>query len=263
MDLGLRNSVALVTAASEGLGAAVALKFAEEGARLVICSRDKGRIEARAAAIREGTNAEVLAVVADVTTPADVKRLVGTTVDYYERLDILITNAGGPPSAPFLKLSAEQFEAAFQLNLMSAVRLCYAAVPQMIKQGSGSIVTMTSISVKQPIDNLVLSNSIRLGVIGLTKTLANELGPEGIRVNSILPGWTRTGRVDELLDSRAKINNSTPEVEAERIAGSFPLGRMGEPEEIANATVFLASPAASYIHGAMLQVDGGAYKGAL
>lgn len=263
MDLGLRNSVAVVTAASQGLGAAVALKFAEEGARLVICSRDKGRIEARAATIREETGAEVLPVTADVTQAADVKRLVGTTVDFYERLDILITNAGGPPSAPFLKLSAEDFEAAFQLNLMSAVRLCYAAVPHMLRQGSGSIVTMTSISVKQPIENLILSNTIRLGVIGLTKTLANELGPQGIRVNSILPGWIRTGRVDELLESRAKINNTTPEIEAERIAGSFPLGRMGEPDEIANATVFMASPAASYLHGVALQVDGGAYKGAL
>jgi 3-oxoacyl-[acyl-carrier protein] reductase len=263
MDLGLRDRVALVTGASQGLGAAVALKFAEEEARLVICSRDKGRIEARAAAIREATGAEVLPVVADVTRPADVKRLVGTTIDFYERLDILITNAGGPPSAPFLKLSAEDFEAAFQLNLMSAVRLCYAAVPQMVKQGAGSIVTMTSLSVKQPIENLILSNSIRLGVIGLTKTLANELGPMGIRVNSVLPGWTRTSRVEELLMSRAQINNSTPEVEAERIVGSFPLGRMGEPGEIANVTVFLASPAASYVHGVALQVDGGAYKGAL
>ncbi len=263
MDLGLKDQVALVTAASQGLGAAVALKFAAEGAKVAICSRDKGRIEARAAAIRELTGAPVLPIAADVTEPADVERLVRATVDRYGRLDILITNAGGPPAAPFLDLSPGDFEAAFRLNLMSAVHLCYAAVPQMLAQESGSIVTITSISVKQPIENLVLSNSIRLGVIGLTKTLANELGAKGIRVNSVLPGWTRTDRVMELLDSRAAINGTTPEIEAERIAESFPLGRMAEPEEFANVTVFLASPAASYVHGVALQVDGGAYQGSL
>ncbi len=263
MDLGLKEQVALVTAASQGLGAAVALKFAEEGARVVICSRDKGRIEQRAAIIREATDADVLPLVADVTRPEDAQRLVETAVAQFGRLDILITNAGGPPAAPFLDLTPAHFEQAFQLNLMSAVQLCYAAVPQMVAQGSGSIVTITSLSVKQPIENLVLSNSIRMGVIGLTKTLANELGPKGIRVNSVLPGWTRTGRVTELLESRARINGTTVESEAAQIAGSFPLGRMGEPEEFANATVFLASPAASYIHGVALQVDGGAYKGAL
>lgn len=263
MDLGLENKVALVAAASQGLGAAVALKFAEEGARLAICSRDEGRIEARAAAIREATAAEVLPVAADVTSPDDVERLVRSTVDHYGRLDVLVTNAGGPPAAPFLDLAPKDFEDAFQLNMMSTVRLCYQVVPQMLEQGGGSIVTVTSLSVKQPIDNLVLSNSIRLAVIGLTKTLANELGPKGIRVNSVLPGWTRTGRVTELLERRAEINGTTPEIEAERIAGSFPLGRMAKPEEFANVTVFLASPAASYVHGVALQVDGGAYKGAL
>lgn len=257
MDLGLKDQVALVTAASQGLGAAVALGFAAEGAKVAICSRDKGRIETRAAAIREQTGAPVFPIA------ADVERLVRATVDRYGRLDILITNAGGPPAAPFLDLSPGDFEAAFRLNLMSAVQLCYAAVPQMLEQESGSIVTITSISVKQPIENLVLSNSIRLGVIGLTKTLANELGPKGIRVNSVLPGWTRTDRVMELLNSRSAINGTTAEIEAERIVNSFPLGRMAEPEEFANVTVFLASPAASYVHGVALQVDGGAYQGSL
>ena len=263
MDLGLKDKVALVTAASQGLGAAVALKFAEEGARVVICSRDRERIERRAAAIQDQVGANVLPMEADVTVAADVERLVQTTVDHFGRLDILITNAGGPPAAPFLDLSPEDFEAAFQLNMMSAVRLIYAAAPFMVGQGSGSIVTMTSLSVKQPIDNLILSNSVRLGVIGLTKSLANELGPKGIRVNSVLPGWTRTDRVKKLLESRARINDTTPEIEEGRITGTFPLGRMGYPEEFANVTVFLASPAASYVHGVALQVDGGACKGAL
>ena len=263
MDLGLKGKVALVTAASKGLGAAVALQFAEEGARLAICSRDAGRIKGRAAAIRDVTGAEVLPVLADVTRPDDVERLVASTLAQYGRLDILITNAGGPPSAPFLALSPEDFEAAVQLNLMSAVRLCYAAVPQMIAQGGGSIVAITSISAKQPIDNLVLSNSVRLGVIGLTKSLANELGPQGVRVNSVLPGWTRTDRVTELLQSRAETNGTTVAEEAERITSSFPLGRMAEPAEFARVTVFLASPAASYVQGVALQVDGGAHRGAL
>jgi 3-oxoacyl-[acyl-carrier protein] reductase len=192
-----------------------------------------------------------------------VQRLVQTTVDRFGRLDILITNAGGPPPAPFLDLSPKDFEDAFELNMMSVVHLCYQAVPHMLEAGSGSIVTMTSLSVKQPLDNLVLSNSIRLAVIGLTKSLANELGPKGIRVNSVLPGWTRTARVTELLNRRAEISGTTPAVEAERIAGAFPLGRMAEPEEFANVAVFLASPAAGYVHGVALQVDGGAYKGAL
>jgi 3-oxoacyl-[acyl-carrier protein] reductase len=263
LDLGLNGKVALVTAASKGLGAAVAHQFALEGARLAICSRDEGRVQDRATAIRSATGADVLPVVADVSCPADVERLVDLTLGDYGQLDVLITNAGGPPSAPFLSLSPEDFEAAVQLNLMSAVRLCYAVVPQMISQGGGSIVTITSLSVKQPIDNLVLSNSVRLAVIGLTKSLANELGPQGVRVNSVLPGWTRTGRVDELLRSRAAQYNTTVEEEAERIAGSFPLRRMAEPEEFARVTVFLASPAASYVHGVALQVDGGAYQGAL
>ena len=263
MDLGLTGKVALVAAASQGLGAAVALKFAEEGADVAICSRKAERVKTRAEFIRSATGANVLPLVADLTDPAAGRFLVKAVKAQFGRLDVLITNAGGPPAAPFLELSPEDFENAFQLNMMSAVRLCYAAVPHMLEQGKGSIVTITSISVKQPLDNLILSNSIRLGVIGLTKSLANELGPLGIRVNSVLPGWTRTSRVDELLESRARINGTTPTIEAERITGTFPLGRMAEPEEFARVAVFLASPAASYVHGVAMQVDGGAFRGAM
>jgi 3-oxoacyl-[acyl-carrier protein] reductase len=257
MDLGLKGKVALVAAASRGLGAAVALEFAREGATVVICSRDKGRITERARAIQDETGASVLPLVADVTAASDVERLAHEAVAYRGRLDVLITNAGGPRPGRFLELTPEDFEEACQLTLMSAVRLCCAVVPQMVTQRSGSIVTMTSLSVKQPIENLVLSNSLRLGVIGLTKTLANELGPYGIRVNTVLPGWTRTSRVIELLAERAESNGTSVSLEAQRIAGTFPLGRMAEPDEVAKATVFLASPAASYIHGVALQVDGG------
>ncbi|MBN1314013.1 MAG: SDR family oxidoreductase [Anaerolineales bacterium] len=263
MDLGLENQVVLVAASSSGLGAAVATTFAQEGSRVVICSRNRERINERADEIRQTTGALVLPVQADVTVQSDVDRLVKETIDRFGALNILVTNAAGPPSGKFLDFSPGDFEDAFQLNMMSTVRLCYAAVPHMLSQGSGSIVTITSLSVKQPLDNLILSNSIRLGVIGLTKSLANELGPKGIRVNSVLPGWTRTSRVEELLQSRAALNNTTPDTEAARIIRQFPLGRMATPEEFARVTVFLASPAASYVHGVAWQVDGGAIQSVL
>jgi 3-oxoacyl-[acyl-carrier protein] reductase len=261
MDLGLKNKVALVAAASQGLGAAVAQHLAVEGTQVAICSRNKDRIEERATLIRAAAGADVLPVVADVTVAEDVEHLVSAVIERFGRLDILVANAGGPPSAPFMELTPADFQAAFDLNMMSTVRLCYAAVPHMLRQGGGSILTITSVAVKQPIENLVLSNSVRLAVIGLTKTLANELGPQGIRVNSILPGWTRTSRVTELLETRARLNQSTEAEEAKRIAGSFPLGRMAEPDEFARVATFLVSPAASYVHGVALQVDGGANKG--
>jgi 3-oxoacyl-[acyl-carrier protein] reductase len=263
MDLGLKGKVALVAAASQGLGAAVARELAWEGAAVVMCSRNRERITARAKAIQDETGADVVPMVADVTRARDVERLVNETTALRGRLDILITNAGGPRPGKFLELSAADFEAACQLTLMSTVRLCYAAVPHMVAQGSGSIVSMSSLSAKQPIENLVLSNTLRLGVIGLTKTLANELGPKGIRVNSILPGWTRSSRVNELLAERAESNGTTVSEEVDRIAGTFPLRRMGEPDEVAKVTVFLASPAASYVHGVALQVDGRAISSPL
>jgi 3-oxoacyl-[acyl-carrier protein] reductase len=263
MDLGLSDKVALVAASSRGLGAAVAETFAQEGARVVICSRNKEQIEERAAAMHKVTGASVLPVQADVTDAKDVDRLVKTAVDRFGALDILITNAAGPPSGKFLDFSPDDFEKAFRLNMMSTVRLCYAAVPHMLSKGSGSIVAITSLSVKQPLENLILSNSIRLAVNGLTKSLANELGPRGIRVNSVLPGWTRTTRVEELLQSRAAMNDTTPDTEADRIIKAFPLGRMATPEEFARVTVFLASPAASYVHGVAWQIDGGAIQSVL
>ena len=263
MNMGLEGQVALVTAASRGLGRAVALQLAREGAAVAICARRPGPLEASAAAIRESTGAEVLPVVADVSVPEDVERLVRTVLGHFRRVDILVTNAGGPPPGRFLDLTAEDWEAAVRLTLMSAVRLCYAVVPAMREQGSGSIVAMTSISVKQPLPNLLLSNSLRLAVIGLVKTLADELAADSIRVNAICPGWTRTERVEQLLADRAARSGATVEEEADRIAAAIPLGRMGTPEECARAVAFLASPAASYITGVSLLVDGGMYRGAM
>lgn len=263
MDLGLTGKVALVTAASRGLGAATALGLAREGARVAICAREQESLVSTSRRISQETGAEVLTISADVSQAADIEALVARTVQHFGQLNVLVINAGGPPAGRFLDLDAGDWERATQLTLMSAVRLCYAAVPVMRQQGEGSILAITSISVKQPLDNLILSNSLRLGVVGLVKSLSNELAADGIRVNAICPGWTRTGRVDQLLQARAATSGLTPEQEAARITASIPMNRMAEPEEFARAAVFLASPAASFITGVSLLVDGGQYKGAM
>jgi 3-oxoacyl-[acyl-carrier protein] reductase len=264
MDLGLKDQVALVTAASRGLGAAVARRFALEGARVALCARTLEHAQTTAKRIaQEAGLTEVVGLRADVSAPGDVDALIRQTMEHFGRIDILIVNAGGPPPGTFETLKAEQWEQAAQLTLMSAVRLCYAVVPQMKQQGSGSIVFITSVSVKQPMANLILSNSIRMAVVGLSKSLSLELAGSGIRVNAVAPGWTLTERVTELLNARAQANGTTPEQEAAGIIASIPLGRMGKPEEFANAVVFLASPAASYITGVTLPIDGGSLKASL
>ncbi len=263
MDLGLRDLRVLVTAASRGLGAATARQFSLEGAQVAICSRDPDRIAAAAARISAGSGRQVLPLTADVSDPQAAPRLVAETVAALGGLDILVTNAGGPPSGPFDTLSAEAWEAAVQSMLLSAVRLIQAALPYLRASRHPAILTLTSYSAKQPIPNLVLSNSMRAAVIGLTKTLADELGPEGIRVNSILPGWTLTERVTELMDARARQKGTDIETEIAAQVAAIPLRRMADPDEFARAAAFLCSPAASYIHGAMIPVDGGAILAAL
>jgi 3-oxoacyl-[acyl-carrier protein] reductase len=205
----------------------------------------------------------VLPIQADVTVPAQIENLVGSTLERFGKIDILIINAGGPPPGNFLSLSPGDWESAVQLTLMSAVRLCYAVVPHMLERGSGSIVTTQSYSVKQPIDNLILSNSLRMAVIGLVKSLANELGPKGIRVNSINPAWTWTERVEELISDRAARSGASIADETSRVTSGIPLGRMGTPEEYGQTIAWLASPAASFIHGHALMFDGGASKASL
>jgi 3-oxoacyl-[acyl-carrier protein] reductase len=261
MDLGLHDKIALVTAASRGLGRAVALRLAHEGAHVAICARGEERLTRTAAEIEAATGRQPLALPADVSDPAAADALVEATLERFGRVDILVSNAGGPPPGRFLDLTPGDWEAAAQLTLMSAVRLCYAVVPRMKEQGGGSILAMTSLTVKQPLPNLILSNSLRLGVTGLVKTLADELALFGIRVNGICPGWTRTERVEQLLRDRAERSGTAPEEEAAKISAAIPLGRMGTPEEFAAAAVFLLSPAASYITGVSLLVDGGMYRG--
>lgn len=262
MDLGLKDKVVLVTAASKGLGKAVAREFAREGAKVMMCARSE-LVEAAAKEIAQETGSSVGSVRGDLTQPADIENIVATTIKEFGRIDILFINAGGPKPGNFLSLTPAEWESAFHLTVMSAVRLCYAVVPHMLQQGGGSILTTQSYSVKQPIDNLILSNSLRMAVIGLMKSLANELGPKGIRVNSINPAWTWTERVQQLMADRAARNGTTPEAEAAKVASDVPLGRMGTVEEFARAAVWLASPAASFIHGHALMFDGGAVKAAL
>ncbi len=259
MDLQLAGKVALVAAASKGLGKAAAKALAQEGADVVICSRSQ-LVESTATEIRRETGAQVFPVRADVALPEDINRFVQSALNKFGQIDILIINAGGPPPGNFLGLTPQDWQAAVNLTLMSAVHLCYAVVPHMLERGSGSIVAIESITVKQPVDNLILSNAIRMAVIGMLKSMANELGPKEIRINSINPTFTWTERVEQLLTNRAKTNGTTVEEEAAKTATTIPLGRMGDVAEFGRTVAWLASPAASFIHGHALMFDGGATK---
>lgn len=262
MDLGLEGMTALVTASSRGLGKAAASALAQEGARLFISSHSP-RIHEAAQEIRETHKNEVEALEADLRRPDQIKELVEAALEGLGHIDILILNSGGPAPGGFLELTAADWKEAVDLTLMSAVHVCYEVVPHMLERGSGCIVASQSYSVKQPIDNLVLSNSVRLAVIGLMKSLAAELGPTGIRVNSINPAWTWTERVEQLVQDRAERSGRSSDEEAAEIVASLPLGRMGTVEEYGNTVAWLASPAAGFIHGHALMFDGGGVRATL
>jgi len=261
MDLQLKGKIALITGASRGLGFATALQLAREGAQLAINSRSAEKLEIAAESIRQQTGATVMAVPGDVALPETASLLIYQVVQQFGGLDILITSAGGPPPGNFESFDDEAWEKAVNLSFLSQMRLIRAALPYLRKSSAPSVLTITSTSVKQPIPNLVFSNSIRAATAGLTKTLSHELGATGIRFNSILPGWTETERVTDLMKARAKASGSSVEEEIAKQAKDIPMGRIGRPEEFANAAAFLVSPAASYINGVLLPVDGGALKG--
>jgi 3-oxoacyl-[acyl-carrier protein] reductase len=263
MDLGLKDKRALVTGSSRGLGYATALALAKEGCKVAINGRDEVKIKAVAEKVHRETGTQVIGLVGDVSLADVPEKLVGQAAEAFGGLDILITNAGGPPSGSIDSLDEAAWQKGVDLGLMLHVRLIKAALPYLRKSDAASVLTVTSLSVKQPIANLLLSNSVRMATIGLTKSLALELGAEGIRFNSILPGWTETERVTELMTARATANKSTAEEETKKQSAQSPLGRLGQPAEFANAAAFLVSPAASYITGVMLGVDGGMYKGTL
>ena len=260
MDLGLKGKIALLTGASSGLGFATAKTLAAEGVRLAINSRSVEHLE-QAKAELTAIGAEVLILPGDLSDPALPKKLVDATVAEYGGLDLLFTNSGGPPPMRFEEVDDAVWQSSVELTFFSHVRLIRAALPALRRSDTAAVLTVTSVSVKQPIPAMVLSDSIRAATVGLTKTLALELGEDSIRFNSILPSWTQTERVEKLLADRAQRNGTTREQEIEKTNRQIALGRMATPQEFANAAAFLLSPAASYITGVMLTVDGGSYKG--
>jgi 3-oxoacyl-[acyl-carrier protein] reductase len=253
VDLGLRGKVALVAASSKGLGRAVAEELAAEGAHLVLCARGEETLEKTAKSIRQKAAVKVVAVAADVSESKDAARVVKAAFDEFGQVDILVTNSGGPPSGPFENLTPEMWDTATRLLLKSAVELTRAVLPGMKKRRWGRILNVTSIAAKQPIEGLMLSNSLRAAVVGFARTLATEVAPFNVTVNNLLPGYTRTDRVQEL--ARAAGGSNTDMIS--KWEKEIPMGRLGEPREFAALAAFLASERASYITGSSIAVDGG------
>ena len=257
MDLGLEGKVALVAAASKGLGRAVAHELAAEGARLAICARDPSTLAATAHDIASATGAEVLAMPADVSRVGDIGAFVDSALARFGRIDVLVTNGGGPPPGRFETLEAAAWQRAAELTLFAPVEFARRVLPGMRERGWGRILNVTSIAVKQPIDNLMLSNSLRAAVTGWARTLAHEVAREGITVNNLMPGYTRTERVEELTQHIAQRDGITPAEVTARWEREIPMERLGDVREFAALAAFLASERASYITGTSIPVDGG------
>ncbi len=260
MDFGIRGQVAVVAAASKGLGRACAIALAQEGANVAIFARDLNALNETAAAVR-AASAQALVIQADVTQPDQINTVVERAASELGRLDILICNAGGPPPGKFGEVNEQQWEQAFQLSLMSVVRLIQAALPHMRRQGGGRIINLVSTSVREPIEGLILSNSIRSSVIGLAKTLSQELGPEHITINNILTGRIMTDRQRSLRERAAQQLGISVEEAIKLAEKDIPLGRLGEPEELAAVVAFLASRQGGYVTGTSIPVDGGLMNG--
>ena len=261
MDLGIKGRVAVVGGSSQGLGRAVAEALAEEGARVVINSRSPEKLAAVRKAIADATGAEVVAVPADLTDPTAVGELIRGAEEAFGQVDILVTNTGGPPSGPFESHSAQVWREAIERNFESVVNLVREALPGMKERRWGRILNVTSISVKQPVAGLILSNAVRAGVTGFARTIANEAAPFGVTVNNILPGYTRTERLVDLAEAMSERGGGTVEAAYSGWEAEIPMGRVGEPHEFASLAAFLCSERASYITGQSVAVDGGWIKG--
>jgi 3-oxoacyl-[acyl-carrier protein] reductase len=245
------------------LGKAVARRLAQEGAAVAICARHEETLLQTADEIQKETKSPVLAVTADLSRKEDIDQLVATVLANFSRIDILITNAGGPPPLYFADISDKLWDSYLQLSLMSVIRLIRKVLPGMKERRWGRIVNLTSVSVKQPVDNLILSNTVRLGIVGLAKTLSNQVAEYNITINNVAPGYILTDRVRELFRTQAEREGLSPEDIEQKMAEKIPAGRLGRPEELADVFAFLASERASYITGVTLQVDGGLVKSSL
>ncbi len=261
MDTGLKNRVAIVAASSQGIGRATAEAFAAEGCRIAMCARNAQTLAAAADKIRKQYSVEVLDQTLDVTDADAVHRFIDAVVAKFGSVDICVTNAGGPPAKGFLAASLEEWRKAVELNFLSAVYFAREVIPHMQRKRWGRIITITSITTKQPVADLVLSNAVRAAVVGLVKSLANEFGKDGILVNNVGPGYTATDRLKELAKSRSAVLGKSEKEIFEGWAADAPLQRLGEPREVAETIVWLASEQASYITGQTVLVDGGLYKG--
>lgn len=261
MDLGISGKVALVAAASRGLGKAAALRLSEEGVKVAICSRSPQAIQKACQEIIRETGGEVIGVACDVTDQRQVASLVEQVVDDFDGIDILVTNAGGPPAGRAVDFDLEDYRAAVELNLMSTIGLVYQVLPSMERGGWGRIIAVTSVAARQPIGNLILSNTARAGVLGFIKTLSGQVASKGITANSVCPGYTNTERIGELAQSFAQAGKGTVEDFYRNIEAEIPMGRTGSPQEFAQAVAFLASEGAAYITGVALPIDGGYARG--
>jgi len=261
VDLGLRGKVALVAAASQGLGRAAAFAFAREGCNVAICARNAAALEDTANAIRKETKADVVAITADISRADGVSGFADGAVRSFGGVDVLVPNAGGPPPGGFEALADDQWAKGWELTFQSTVRLVRACLPSMRNRGGGAVVAILSMSVRQPIDNLVLSNSLRLGLVGALKTLAREVAKDRIRVNGVAPGWIATDRTIQLHRDRAERERRRIEDVQAAVLKEIPMGRMGTAEEVADLIAFLASDRAAYITGVIAQIDGGLYRG--
>jgi 3-oxoacyl-[acyl-carrier protein] reductase len=261
MELGLKGRGVIVAASSQGMGRAAAELFAREGAQVAMCARTQKTLQEAADQIRAETGAEIYAEPLDVTDGAAVQRFVEQVSKRFGRLDVCVTNAGGPPAKNFLSVSTEEWRKAVDLNFLSVVHLAKAVIPYMQRHRWGRIITITSISVKQPIDDLIMSNAVRAAVVGLVKSLSNEFGKDGILVNNVAPGYTATERLQELAGTRALAAGVSTEQIYQRWAAEIPVRRLANPKEVADVIVWLASERASYVTGQTVLVDGGIYRG--